>query len=387
MVLLALLTGGIVLALWGKPVMTRIRTVTDQLWGTNNSRHPRITKNTPIEQQLTILLGQLETKPDDIAFDTLSHDSLLAVQARVPNGIPIELVVRTLSDGLTRSTYSISDAFYNNSKRECRLELTSSSASPALVSVRLTRAHFFHSATAQMAIVFDRFQFSPNRTSVEILSFSHPLTLRILGSPDQTPLSAQVAGEYKKELIIALPMEPHIRPSSFPFDRAIMVHHSPEQIRERLEKCMRAVPQFSGFSNWEGSRVMEDSRVTEILLAETRKRHAYFLAYKPNSRSLFKQKASEMGVPYEEVDAAIDGSGLTAEEVGARLQHLAVVARSRGRMIVALPSSESAIDALNDRLQLLTENGIRLTYVSDIVNRSPFYIGSPQGGRHVDSGD
>ena len=146
----------------------------------------------------------------------------------------------------------------------------------------------------------------------------------------------------------------------------VLVHYTDDAIRAIVDEATHTVPNFSGFANLKGARATGDSRVANTVLGVVRKNHGYFLEIAPTSRSVVRSVARSLGLPYAAVTERID-SRATAAQVEAALLRLAGVAQTRGKIVVSIPPTAAAIAGLTAQLPVLKRNGIRMTYVSEVV--------------------
>jgi polysaccharide deacetylase 2 family uncharacterized protein YibQ len=145
-----------------------------------------------------------------------------------------------------------------------------------------------------------------------------------------------------------------------------MLHYPESRVRSIIDGAAEAVPDFAGFSNFGGTRALEDSRLTGILFSEIKKRHGYFIEDRATRKSVASAVADRISLPFgtigRSVDSAMDVS--RAEEL---IRNCAMEAQKRGYVIISSKASVSFIRALKKQLPVLRQNGIRLSYVSEIV--------------------
>jgi len=84
---------------------------------------------------------------------------------------------------------------------------------------------------ARMAILIRDFGFAADKTTVDYLSFPEPLTVALIPSRKLSSWTAQIANEYKKEIVVLLPMEPVMSRSSLAGAPLLMIHYPDVKVR------------------------------------------------------------------------------------------------------------------------------------------------------------
>lgn len=298
-------------------------------------------------------------------------DSSVEIKAQVPRGMPLEWIIWRLSAVTEGTTYRVVDCIVDEKERSFHIEYAAANPRKPGIAVTATAAQRFYSRTARLAVLIERFGAAADQTAATCLSFPEPLTFAVIPSQKLATLMAQIAREYKKEVFIQLPMESTSGTRADPSDLRIMVHYPEEQIRKILEKAMQLAPDFAGFCNYGGSRVLDDSRVTRILFDEIKKRSACFIALNPPPGSVSVGVAQSAGCAFAVADGCI-GLELSVAQIGKALEHYAAVAQTNGDAIVTGQANAGFITALGNKVSFLKKNGIKLVFVSEIVKNQRF---------------
>lgn len=318
------------------------------------------------EKELNKRLASLEVPPSNIKRRVFKEDSTIEIKASIPRGRPMEWIVWIVTSKMDQTGYFVEDCFYENDAKGCRIQFKCKDPSYPVVILHLLRSSTYFSHTAKMAIFIEDFGFQADQKTVEYLSFSEPLTIGLIPSKKLTTWTAQIANEYKKEIVIMLPMEPIPVKLSKQTGPIIMVHYPEERIRKILSESMEAIPNFSGISNYFGSNIINDSRVMSLVFSEFTSKKAYFLLNPQLHRSSVASIAAKYDIPHKPVDMYID----TSRSVSAlqdTLRHGAMIAQKTGDIIVSSKPSAAFIKALKNELPVLKHNGIKLVYVSDLM--------------------
>jgi polysaccharide deacetylase 2 family uncharacterized protein YibQ len=237
------------------------------------------------------------------------------------------------------------------------------------LSIKIKRGKSYFSKTARIAIIIEDFQFNADKSTIDILSFKEPLTVSMRAGKKLTSSTAQIADEYKKEIMILQPMEPVPQTSNTPPEQVIMVHYTEDKIRGLLRESAQNIPVFKGFSNYFGNRVLEDSDVMSTICDEIKKQNKYLIVSTDSRKSVAGAAAQKAGLPFMEIDFSFS-IGQSEPGIGDSLRHCAVLAQKKGSLLIKGQSVPQFINALKENRQLFLNNGIQFVYVSDLLTPS-----------------
>ncbi len=309
----------------------------------------------------------LEVPGSQIPKNFSSSDSALNLKISVPKGKPMEWVIWYISSSLASAGYSLKDCNFESERKGAYLHLVSQESNLPQLIIKVLRSSTFFSQTAKMAILVEDFGFKADETTVRFLSFPEPISVSMVSSRRLSTWTAQIANEYKKEILIMLPMEPLPKSFSRYDGTQIKIHYPEEKIKTIIKEATETIPSFAGFCNFYGKRVLEDSRVMKIVFQEIQKHHGYFIITSESKKSIAESMAKKTRIPYQKIDYTIDTDNST-ELIGDSLRHCAVLAQKTGQILVSGRASDSFITALQNTLPQLKQNGIQLVYVSEILN-------------------
>lgn len=323
-----------------------------------------------IEGVLINRLKQIEIPEKQIHHHFLLEDSTLEISAAVPNGRPMEWIVWFLSNNIGEAGYHVADCLFDNEKENCTITLGSTRKPLPKVKIRLSRSTSYFASSAKIAIIVSDFGFEANATTVDLLSFSEPLTVSLVSAKHMATWTAQIAKEYHKEIVILLPMEPLLEPAVKYRTSMIMLHYPVEQIHGLMHKATESIPYFAGFSNLGGSRLLKDTRVMTAIFDECKKNSGYFLIDPVTPQSVAASLAQSMQVPYATIDISIR-SDVSIGSLQDTLQHAAAIAQKTGSVILQCRATAEFNSALRAELTHFRHNGIRLVYLSELVTQPP----------------
>jgi polysaccharide deacetylase 2 family uncharacterized protein YibQ len=323
------------------------------------------TKTIPIEAALRKKLLQLECRPADIRSHYSPDDGAIEMQASVPRGRPFEWVVCELSRAAKGTPYTVSDCIVDEKKQSANITFAPYAKNGARCFLTITGSERFYSGTARMALVVENLEDTSYQCAVSILSFSEPLSVSVMAGTKKAALIAQLADQHQKEIIIRLPLESQGKVPSAVEQSTIMVHYSKDAITAIVSSAVKDIPNFTGFGNVWGSRACEDSRVMNIVLADVRKQHGYFIETRTTKNSVVASVATELDCPFSEVNARIEKK--TAPDIAAELRRLGVGAQASGTLVASVAASKQLSDALPAVRSWFKQEGIRFVFVSEIV--------------------
>jgi uncharacterized protein len=321
-----------------------------------------------IENIILTQLEKLETPKSEVEIDHLLEDSSIVINARIPRGKPIEWVVMQLCAPIGQAGYRVADCMYDSQPLRCTILLRSEKRAHPAVKITLSSAKRYFSSSAKMAIVVADFGFKATGTTVDFLSFPEPLTVSLVSTKRMSTWTAQIANEYKKEIVILLPMEPLARSYRQYSDKAIMIHYPHEKIRSILHSAAESIPNYAGYANLCGTRVIEDTPVMRTILGELKKGHGYFLIDPVSRKSVAAKIARELDVPYRSIDISLDSTASSGNALADTLHHAAMIAQKTGSVVLQGRATAEFIAALTKVLPYLQENGIKLVYLSEVMH-------------------
>ena len=225
---------------------------------------------------------------------------------------------------------------------------------------------------ALLAIVIDDFGFQRKKLVRQFLDLRFPLTVAVLPDYKYSRMYAEEALSKGHEVILHLPMEPIDYPRKDPGRGAILVDMSPDQIRAAIEKALRRLPAVRGVSNHMGSLATQDPNVMTVVLDELNKNELYFLDSYTTPRSVAKEIAADCGTPYLRNRMFIDDGTVSAEEVGKFLNRAKELALRNKKVIVTGHVYEHTLEALEQFLPQLEEEGVKLVTVSELLPKPVF---------------
>ncbi len=127
------------------------------------------------------------------------------------------------------------------------------------------------------------------------LEIGVPMTVSVLPHLPYSTEAARVAAEAGHDVILHMPMEP--QNDADPGPGAIMVRHSREEVRRRLESALASVPDAIGANNHMGSAATADTQIVREVLSTLSSEGLFFLDSYTSVKSTVAEVAAELSLP------------------------------------------------------------------------------------------
>lgn len=178
---------------------------------------------------------------------------------------------------------------------------------------------------------------------------------------------AQRARDRDREILLHLPMEA--------LDRralgagAITARMSEQELVDTLRDALAAVPHASGINNHMGSLLTRNPVHMQWLMREIGSiGNLYFVDSRTTPESVAAAVAAQFGVPNLERDVFLDNTP-TRPAIAAQFERLVARAKQRGVALGIGHPYQETLAVLERELPRLTDHGVRLVPVSDLIKR------------------
>ena len=180
----------------------------------------------------------------------------------------------------------------------------------------------------KVAIVLDDFGY--NMGNFELLSdIKEPITLSILPGLRYSTDIARQARANGYEVILHLPLESER--SDIPEEAdTIRFGMSQGAINQRLSKELKTIPGAVGVSNHQGSKSTAERETMSPIFSYLKRNDLFFFDSMTSAKSVCREVAGEVGIPYARRDVFIDNSS-DPEAIEAQLESLKKIALKKGR--------------------------------------------------------
>ena len=223
-------------------------------------------------------------------------------------------------------------------------------------------------ALPRIAIVLDDWGY--NTQNVPMLTQLHrPVTLAVLPRLRYSSTVARAGRAAGCEIILHLPIESHrlARDPRTPAEaRTIRTTMSEAEIVADLREALASVPGCRGVSNHQGSKGTEDARLMRAILRELQARHLYFLDSLVTPRTVCRQVARDVGVPFAQRRRFLDNDN-REPYIETQLRQLVSDAKAEGRAVGIGHDRPVTLAVLARLLPQLERQGVRFVWLSELV--------------------
>jgi len=201
----------------------------------------------------------------------------------------------------------------------------------------------------------------------DLFALEQPLSFAVLPQAPFQRNIVEAAQQYKRDLLLHLPMEPHGYPRVNPGPNAILSNMDPTQMVTLLQDALKSLPQIVGVNNHMGSSLTENLQAMRVVMRELKRHDLFFLDSRTSADSRAYQIAREMGIPTAKRHVFLDNNVQQAH-ISAQLLRLAKMASQQGSAIgIGHPYPET-LRALKDTLPMIRQAGVQIVPISRLVN-------------------
>lgn len=193
-----------------------------------------------------------------------------------------------------------------------------------------------------------------------------PVTISILPQLKYSGDIAECAHDQGKDVMLHLPLEPHVMREKYPETYFIRTDLGPSAILSRFRIAFDSVPHAVGVNNHEGSKATEDTRVMTVLFREFRKKGLFFVDSLVTGRSVCGTLAEKEGIPFTERDVFLDNVA-ERSAIEAQFRELAAKARQRGTAVAIGHARPLSWEVMKDQIKKLQNQGYEFVAVQEII--------------------
>jgi len=214
----------------------------------------------------------------------------------------------------------------------------------------------------KIAIVIDDFGYNKNNISA-LFDIKQPVTLSILPDLRYSKEIADSARSKGYEVILHLPLEAHGKDVK---QEADTIRHGmrEEEVIARLSKEAASVPGLVGVSNHQGSKATEDKELMTVIFGYLKANKLYFFDSLTSQKSVCREVASHIGIPYARRDIFLDNSEEPAS-IEKQFLLLRKIAFKTGRAIAICHDKKNTIEVLSKLMPEMAREGIVFIKLSE----------------------
>ncbi|SET54804.1 hypothetical protein SAMN05660297_02722 [Natronincola peptidivorans] len=220
----------------------------------------------------------------------------------------------------------------------------------------------------KVAIIIDDFGNFGNGTK-EMIAIDKPLTCAVIPFLPYSKHDAELAHQGGHEVIIHIPMEPHVGNPKWLGEKGITTNLSSESIMLIIKEAIEEVPYAVGANNHMGSKATEDKRIMEAIITILKENNMYIVDSKTSMNSVVKELAEMYEVDVFERAIFLDNEK-NIPAIKKQLKHLGEIAIKNGTAIaighVGPEGGEITAIAIKEMIPVLEKMGIEIVPVSHL---------------------
>ncbi len=201
----------------------------------------------------------------------------------------------------------------------------------------------------------------------ELKKLGIPITASVLPDSIHAAEEAKWLSEYKLNTLIHLPMQPKKDADNYPDPREIVtISSSLSEIKTLIRRVRKIVPNAYGINNHQGSLVTSNKDLMMNVLRIIKSEGMYFVDSKTDFDSIAFKTAKKMRVKTAVRDVFLDHIR-TYDHSIFQIKRLVEIAKRTGKGIAIGHPFESTIAAIQDSLNYIKSNGIKIVIVNDLL--------------------
>lgn len=215
----------------------------------------------------------------------------------------------------------------------------------------------------KLAIIIDDLGYDA-AAARELLALEHPLTLAVLPHTPRSTAIAQEVHRRGREVLLHLPMQSQNGEKR----EAIELYKGMDaaELARTVDEMLASVPHARGVNNHQGSLATADGALMNALMADLRRRGLFFVDSRTAPGTRAYGAARRAGVPAATRDIFLDDIQ-TPEAVTRQLELAAAEAIEKGHAVAIGHPYPVTIAVLREALPQLAAHGVRLVFVSELV--------------------
>lgn len=216
---------------------------------------------------------------------------------------------------------------------------------------------------AKLAVVIDDFGYSAEPITA-FCSLGRPVTMAVLPNHPHSSEAASRGKAAGQQVILHLPMEPLHGGSSEQL--YVSPAQSDEEVRDAVQRLIRAVPGISGANNHQGSKATADRHTMNVVMAVLKQQGLFFIDSRTNGQSVALDAARQAGIAGGANELFIDNDDDVAA-VKRQLRTAQNIALRDGSAIVIGHARMNTARALREMVPELEASGVQLVFASTLL--------------------
>jgi len=225
--------------------------------------------------------------------------------------------------------------------------------------------------SGKVSIIIDDFGNHGEGTNEMLTNIQRPLTCAIMPFMPYTKEEAELAHKLGHEVIIHIPMEPHIGNPSWLGEKGITTLLPTEDIIRIVTEAIEEVPHAVGVNNHMGSKATENRRVVEAIIKVLKEKNMYIVDSRTSPNSVIREIAEEFGVKVFERDVFLDNSK-DVYNIKKQIKELELVAERKKIAIgighVGPEGGSVTAKAIQEMIPEIESMGLEIVTVSNLID-------------------
>lgn len=218
---------------------------------------------------------------------------------------------------------------------------------------------------AKMAIIIDDVGFRSSDSARRFCNLGQVVTLSILPFQPHTMQDVELARETGTPYMLHMPMEPRSSEAK-PGEGVILDDDDKSVILQKLRKAFRSVNGAPGLNNHMGSKVTDNVRAMEFIMAFLAENDLFFVDSKTSLNTAAYATSTRMGVKSAIINSYLDNEDDEAY-IENRLEKLATHAFDNGQAIAIGHDRSNTLAVIERKLPELEKRGITFVPVSALI--------------------
>jgi len=204
----------------------------------------------------------------------------------------------------------------------------------------------------------------------KLLEIPAQLSFAVLPNLPYSKYAAEMAYKNGRDVILHLPMEPTDSSGYAAVDAgedALFVGLPKNEILNKLERNLTAIPYIKGVNNHMGSKFTENPELMELILERIKSKGLFFVDSRTSKSTSGFKVAKELGIKTAERDLFLDEDSQRADYIKSQIERLIRVSKEKGYAIGICHPYPDTIKVLSEVIPDIKKE-VEIIPVSGVVN-------------------
>lgn len=282
---------------------------------------------------------------------------------RIPGDIPLLKVCKDVVNRVQESNGQILKSYEEIRTGEIILEIGYNGR--IIQTLKFVHDNRLKPQVGKIAIIIDDFGYSYTKVTQNFIELEYPITISILPGLEKSQRIAEAALINRKEIMVHLPMESQVEPTT-DNGYTIFTNMDNNEIQRRVENAIQHLSSATGLNNHQGSKATVNKRVVTAMLKIVDKYKLFFIDSRTAKASLAFEITEQLGIPSAKRDVFLDNRD-EPDYIRKQVRRLARVASKKGRAVGIGHVRANTYQVLSEELPRLVKLGYQIIPASEIV--------------------